>query len=368
MREAEVVAAIALALLAYTYFGYPVLVALLSRLWPLRVRDGAWEPMVTVCIPAHNAAGYAGPKIESLLAQDWPRERLEVLIYSDGSTDGTDEVIERYAARDPRVRLLRGGPRAGKPTALNRMRSEAGGEVLVLTDVRQPLERGAIRALVRRMSDPAVGCVSGNLRLRGQAGAGVYWRYENWIRASEAAFRGMVGATGPLYALRRVDLPAELPSDTILDDVWIPMRLRLQGRRLLFCEEAVAWDEAFADEREFGRKVRTLAGSYQLFARMPRLLLPLANPSWFETMSHKVARLLCPWALAAMAIASLVGAATGSRPLLALLAGQVLFYGLAAAGGRAGRAGALARTFVVLNGAAAVGLARWLSGSQRVTW
>src|SRR5262249_12697373 len=205
---------------------YPVLVALLAHVAPLRTRDGAWEPMVSVCIPAHNAAGYVGAKIESLLLQDWPRERLEILVYSDGSSDGTDVSVERFSARDPRVRLLRGAARAGKPTALNRMRAEARGEVLILTDVRQPLEPGAVRALVSRMSDPAVGCVSGNLRLRGEAGAGVYWRYENWIRSSEAAFRGMVGATGPLYAVRRVDLPAELPADVILDDVWIPMRLR----------------------------------------------------------------------------------------------------------------------------------------------
>ncbi|HEX8950588.1 MAG TPA: glycosyltransferase family 2 protein, partial [Polyangia bacterium] len=221
-----------------------------------------------------------------------------------------------------------------------------------------------------------VACVSGNLTLPSTAGAGVYWKYENWIRRSEAHFRSMLGVTGPIYVIRKGDLPA-LPLDLILDDMWIPLRLRLQRRRLLWAEEAIAWDEAFDDEREFGRKVRTLAGNYQLFARMPRLLVPIVNPSWLEVMSHKVLRLVGPWALAVCLAASLVAA----RPLAqvayepsalwamrALAIGQLLMYALAALGARAGRQGTVYRTFVVLNVAAVVGLWRWALGKQKVTW
>src|SRR6185503_16153548 len=150
---------------------------------------------------------------------------------------------------------------------------------------------------------PRVACVSGNLVLRGAGGAGAYWRYENWIRDKEARFRGMVGVTGPIYAIRRADM-AELPRGIILDDMWVPMRLRLAGRRIVFAREAVALDDAFADAREYGRKVRTLAGNYQLFALLPRLLVPFANPSWFETFSHKLLRLVCPWALLVLLAAS----------------------------------------------------------------
>ena len=150
------------------------------------------------------------------------------------------------------------------------------------------------------------------------------------------------------------------------------MRLRLQGRRILFCEEALAFDRAFDDEREFARKVRTLAGNYQLFALMPALLVPFVNPSWFETWSHKIMRLICPWALALLLVACILGVwrdGTRAVPLLAtLLGGQVLFYAGALAGSRGGRMGTVARTFVVLNSAAVVGLWRFLGGGQKVTW
>jgi len=348
----------ALAVLAYTFVGYPLLIAVLARIRPLKARESlTWEPVVTACIPAHEGAAFVGEKIDSLRALDWPREKLEILIYDDGSTDDTAKIA---AARGARV--IRGGQRAGKPTALAKMAADAKGEVLLLTDIRQPLEKSALRALVRRLADPNVACVSGNLTLRGGAGAGLYWRYENWIRASEATFRSMLGATGPIYVVRKADL-GEIPSDTILDDMWIPMRLRLRRKRLLFAPEAVAWDDAFADEREFRRKVRTLAGNYQLFARLPLLLIPIANPSWLETMSHKVLRLLCPWALLLLAVASML-----DRRLQWLLLAQAAFYLLAAVGPRATKLGTLARTFVVLHAAAVVGLLRYVRGTQRVTW
>ena len=152
------------------------------------------------------------------------------------------------------------------------------------------------------------------------------------------------------------------------------MQLRLRRARVLLAQNAIARDQAFSDEREFGRKARTLAGNYQLFARMPRLLLPFVNPSWFETMSHKVARLLCPWLLLALMLTcSIATAGVGSEGaerqiLCALLLAQIAFYLLAALGSRAGRVGTLARTFVVLNAAALVGLWRFVTGRQKITW
>jgi cellulose synthase/poly-beta-1,6-N-acetylglucosamine synthase-like glycosyltransferase len=368
---------VSLALLVYTYVGYPIAVAILGKLFPLRPTiDPAWLPKVTALIPVYNAASYVRAKLDSLLAQDYPEDELEILIYSDGSTDESAAIVKEYAARDPRVRLVDGGPRKGKPNALNVMRQSATGEVFLMTDIRQPLAPGALRALVSRLSDPRVACVSGNLILRGTTGAGVYWKYENWIRNSEARFRSMVGVTGPIYVIRREDLDP-LPLDIILDDQWIPMRLRLARRKLLLCLEAEAYDEAFADEREFGRKVRTLAGNYQLFARLPRLLVPLANPSWFETFSHKILRLVGPWALAVLFVASgisaflpaaQVGGAGWSIVQRSLFGCQVLFYLAATLGETAGRVSAVARSFVVLNAAAVVGLWRWITGRQKVTW
>jgi cellulose synthase/poly-beta-1,6-N-acetylglucosamine synthase-like glycosyltransferase len=364
---------IAIAVLAYTYLGYPLVIAALARLArPRPAPTPAAEPSpalptVTVCIPVHDGVLGIAAKIESVLRQDYPPEQMQVLVYSDGSTDGTDAIVADIAARDPRVHLIPRPLRRGKPTALNRMCQVAKGDVLVLTDARQPLSENAVRELVAPLADPEVACVAGTLVLSGSSGAGAYWRYERWIRSAEARFRGLVGVSGALYALRREDL-GPVPEDLILDDVWIPMSVRLTGRRRIVAAPAAqAYDEAADDEREFHRKVRTLAGNYQLFAGLPRLLLPFANPSWFETFSHKLLRLVGPWALLALAVGT-VAQLPSSRFALVLLAGQLGFYALALAGARAGKLGTLARTFVVLNAAALVGLWRFLTRTQRVTW
>jgi len=365
-----------LALLLYTYAGYPILIAGLARLFPQKVaRDPTFEPAVSVLIPVHNAASFIQAKLQSLLDQDYPKDRLEILVYSDGSTDAGDDIVRVYAERHPgRVKLLRGEKRSGKPSALNRMRREATGEILILTDIRQPLSANAVRVLVSTLADRSVGCASGNLVLRGATGAGFYWNYENSIRKAEARFRSMVGVTGPLYAIRKADLPV-VPVDTILDDMWIPMQLRLAGRRLVLCPDAIAYDQAFEDDREFGRKVRTLAGNYQIFVRLPRLLFPFTNPIWFETFSHKLLRLLCPWVLVALLVGSVTALALPYAAdlnqiwsLRVLVMGEVVFALFALVGARAGRITGAARTFVVLNYAALAGLWRYLRGSQKITW
>jgi poly-beta-1,6-N-acetyl-D-glucosamine synthase len=324
-------------------------------------------------VAAYNCQAYMDAKLCSLLGLDYPADKMRILVYSDASSDSTDAIVSAWAQKDPRVHLLRGDTRMGKPTALNRMREYSGDEVLMITDARQTVERGALRALLRLLSAPQVGCVTGNLVLEGGAGSGMYWRYENWIRKQDSRLGSVTGMTGPLSALRRCDLSL-LPSDLILDDVWIPMQLRLRRARVLLAENAIARDQAFSDEREFGRKARTLAGNYQLFWRMPGLLLPFVNPSWFETMSHKIARLLCPWFLLALLLAcSFAAAGLGAEGaernvLCGLLMAQLAFYALAGLGGRAGRVGTLARTFVVLNAAAVAGLWRFIAGKQKVTW
>jgi poly-beta-1,6-N-acetyl-D-glucosamine synthase len=364
---------VVLALLAYTYVGYPVAIGLLAGVTrrrpapPAKADERAELPGISVCLPVYNGARYLPAKIESLLAQDYPADRIEILVYCDGCSDDTEAVARSLAAAPAaagRIRVVVNPRRLGKPTGLNTLVPEAKHPLLLLNDVRQPLSPNALRALAGAMADPGVGCATGNLLLAGGAGSGVYWRYENWIRRQESSFRGVVGMTGPIAMVRRADLQP-LPEDLILDDVWIPMRLTLAGKRTVFVAEAEAHDSAFENEREFGRKVRTLAGNYQLFARLPAVLIPFVNPIWFETVSHKIMRLAAPWLLVALALLS----AAGSGPWMnALLVGQIGFYLAAAIGKRAGKIGALGRTFVVLNAAAVIGLWRYLGGRQRVTW
>ena len=269
-----------------------------------------------------------------------------------------------------RIRVLSSATRRGKPAALNALVPEARGDLLLLNDARQPLSPGAASALARALSDPAVGCATGTLVLAGGAGSGVYWRYENWIRRQESRFRGVVGMTGAIAMMRRAAFEP-LPEAVILDDVWIPARLGLRGQRVALVAEAEAHDTAFEDDAEFRRKVRTLAGNYQLFALVPALLDPRRNPTWFELVSHKVMRLVAPWLLLVLATTSLAGAAGAGRTASAMrlvLAAQAAFYAAAVVGRRAGRLAGVARTFVVLNTAAVVGLFKYVVGRQRVTW
>lgn len=372
-----IAALVCLAVLVYTYFAYPFVIAICARLKPLQVRrDPGHTPMVSAIIPVYNAERFIKEKIESLLAQEYPPERLEILLCSDCSEDDSDKMLADYAKQYPdRIRVFRSETRAGKPSAINLMRKEAKGDLLLMTDIRQPLNTRCVRELASYFSDPKVGAVSGNLILQGGTGAGFYWKYEKWIRQSEGQFRSLVGVSGSIYAIRAEGL-IDMPPEIILDDMWVPMRLRLLRQRVVFAPEAQAFDEAFEDDREFGRKTRTLAGNYQLFATMPRLLIPFLNPSWFETFSHKILRLVCPWALLGLLVVSAVAVTSCTevlgefelRALQVLLAGQGAFYLLALMGKKLGKLGNIARTFVVMNYAAVIGLWKFLSQSQRITW
>jgi cellulose synthase/poly-beta-1,6-N-acetylglucosamine synthase-like glycosyltransferase len=364
----------ALALLVYTYAGYPLLLLLWSRLAPrsLRTRPD-FEPSVSVCIAVHDGERYLRDKIRSLTELDYPPEKLEILLCSDGSTDGTVGLAHELALADPRIQVFSTAERRGKPSALNLLREQARGEVLLMTDVRQTLSPPSLRALLEPLADPGVGCVSGTLVLAGETGPSAYWRYERFIRSCEARRGSMVGVSGSLYAVRRDDF-RELPCDVLLDDMFVPLSLVRWKKCTVLSDRALAFDEACDDEREFGRKVRTLAGNYQLVAKMPWLLVPGKNGLWFELVSHKLLRLICPWALLILFWGSGALAFDPTLPVAAALAwralwsAQLLFYALALLGPRAGRAGVVARTFVVLNAAAVVGLWRFLRGSQAVTW
>jgi biofilm PGA synthesis N-glycosyltransferase PgaC len=373
---AKYLAVAAILLVVYTYAGYPLFVAVWARLvpYPILGRDN-FEPSVSICLAVYNGAGQLREKILNLQSLDYPAGKLQFLVFSDGSTDATESVLEELGKQDRRLQYLSCSQRMGKPAALNRLLRLATGEVLLLCDVRQVLRRNALRALLHPLSDPSVGCVSGSLVLAGQTGAGTYWRYERLIRASEARLGSMVGVSGCIYAMRRADMP-ELPSDILLDDMFVPLIVALKTRkRIMLAEAAEAHDSACDDSREFSRKVRTLAGNYQLIVKMPGLLVPGVNPVWFQMVSHKVLRLVCPWALlllfcvsGALAVGDDGLSLTEISLWRAVLSAQCTFYFLALLGRRAGAPGTLARTFAVLNVAAVVGLVRFVRGSQPVTW
>ena len=354
------------AVVGYTYAGYPALIYGLSRLRGKEPRRGAIEPPVSVVLAARNEAGRIAHKIDNLLSLDYPADKLQIVVASDGSDDGTDEVIRGYADRG--VTLVRIDQPAGKPTALNHAIEAATGEVIVFCDARQRVDAGALRALVAPMADDRVGAVSGELFIEGDRGPGVYWRYEKLIRAAEGRFDSVVGATGALYAIRRA-LWKPLPADTLLDDVYTPMQIAMRGYRVLFEPGARVFDEEASLSGEFARKARTLAGNFQLLAQMPSLLNPLKNRLALQLVSHKLMRLVCPYALTTLFASNVFLVATGAPgwPLyVATLTAQLAAYGAAikrAATGEeaSGRFARTSYTFVVLNAAAVEGLRRFVA-------
>jgi hypothetical protein len=225
----------------------------------------------------------------------------------------------------------------GKPAVLNELIAAADGEIVVLADARQRFEPHAIRALVANFADPEVGAVSGELHLRkrsgtspGGEGTGFYWKYEKFIRANESWIGSTVGATGAIYAIRR-DLFEPIPPDTILDDVLIPMQIVRRGYRVLFETNARAHDLiAMNPKEDFIRKARTIAGTFQLFARDLWMLNPLSCRVWFQALSHKALRLSIPVLHLAVFVANV--ALVGDVFYRVVLVAQVMFYAAALMG------------------------------------
>jgi len=310
---------------------------------------------VTVLIAVRNGEPWIRTKLNSILALEYPRELLEIIVVSDGSTDGTDRIAREFAGRGV---LLLPVPRGGKALALNAGMAQATGEILLLTDVRQPLAPDSLARMMACFADSSVGVVSGELVMRDGRGAekrnvGLYWRYEKWIRGNLSALDSILGATGCIYAMRR-NLARPLPPDTLLDDVYLPLGAFFAGYRVILEDGACAFDHPASLHDEFRRKVRTQAGVLQLFRDYPALLSP-SNRMLVHFLSHKFGRLLLPYLLIGMAL-SAFGLPSPWRA--AALAGQALVYALALldvripARSTAKRISSPLRTFITLVSAA----------------
>ena len=347
------------AFVVYVLAGYPALLWLLVRMRSrhdarkLPVSAEAPLPTVSVILPVRNGERWIRAKLRTLDDLDYPADLVRIIVVSDGSTDRTVEIVRSYSERIILVEL----PPGGKAVAINEALKHATGEILFMTDVRQTLNAEALRALVDCFRDKRVGVATGELIITSdtaeQEQTGLYWRYEKWIRKHQSALDSVMGATGAIYAIRR-HLADPLPPGTLLDDVYLPIRAFLRNYRILFVPEARAFDKAVDLGAEFHRKVRTLAGVYQLIGMCPRLIGP-SNRMWLHFMSHKVGRLVLPYALLAMFVSSWFLLWPFSALLVAV---QVAFYSVAIldpfiVGPRAvKRLSSAARTFTVLMWAA----------------
>jgi poly-beta-1,6-N-acetyl-D-glucosamine synthase len=366
MRYAFWIAAI---FIAYAYVGYACWLRL-RMLWRFQpVMRGEYTPSVSIAMIVRNEEQILETKLQNLLTLDYPAS--QIIVVSDGSTDRTEEILRAHG-HDPRVQVVLNQLSRGKASGLNDAIELAGGEIVVFTDARQRIEPGALRVLAEDFVDPEIGCVSGELMLgdprSGEAteGMSLYWRVEKQVRELEAASGSVVGATGALYAVRR-ELLTPIPEGTILDDVYIPMQVARQGKRVIFEPRARAWDSAdLGTGREFARKVRTLGGNYQLLQLAP-WLLSRENPIRFEFISHKLLRLVVPLALVVALVSSALLPGTIYRVALLL---QLAFYVLSLLAtlrlgrGPLGRAANAASTFVILNMAAVVAFANFMAGRK----
>ena len=367
---------VCIALVLYAYAGYPLLVAGLARIRGNAPRVGDDCPPITVVVAAHDEERAIGARVRNLLAQDYPAANLKVLVVSDGSLDRT---AAEAAVDDPRVTVTALPGNVGKAMAINAALAQVDTPLVAFADARQQFAPDALRQLVAPFADPAVGSVSGELVIRPADGdplghgVGLYWRMEKALRANEARLGWLHGATGAIHAMRR-DLFRPLPPGTVLDDMWMPLQARLAGHRVWMARDAIAIDRASQDSaEEFRRKLRTLAGNWQLLARLPVLAHPLRNPVFFAWFSHKFLRLLVPWALLLALMASAV-AAVESPLYLLLLSLQLLAY-LGAVTALvlprlASRVPLLptAGSFVVLNAAALLSLPALLASNPTRLW
>jgi cellulose synthase/poly-beta-1,6-N-acetylglucosamine synthase-like glycosyltransferase len=378
---------LAVGVILHTYVLYPLVLVLLDGLAQAR---SAWGylggnerrrptaqiglPHVSVLIAAYNEAACIEGRIENLLSQDYPADKLEILVGSDESTDETDAIVQRYAARG--VRLSR-GERTGKAGVLNRLVGLAKGEVLVMTDANTNFEKDAILRLVQPLRHREVGLVCGRLRLHSPAGApvaeGAYWKLESVLKLYESRRGCVMGANGGIYAVRKELFPP-LAAGTVVDDFVAALRVLESGHEVRYEPESVAHEETAPDHaNEYRRRVRISAGCFRALSQHRGLLSPQHGFTAFSLWSHKVLRWFVPEAMV-VALATNFALAFNSSFFSTLLLAQCAAYGLAAMGllgatpRRFHSLSDAAAHFVEMNAALLVGFFKFSAGTQGQTW
>ncbi|NOY49702.1 MAG: glycosyltransferase family 2 protein [Chlorobi bacterium] len=303
-----------LVFILYTYLGYPLLLYLWTKVKKNKINKSfRFEPHVSVVIAAHNEEKNIERRIRNLFDQDYPKKKMEVVVVSDGSDDETDCIIKKIRQEINGIKgcgdflkLCTYLPSRGKAYAINHGVENASGEIIVFGDSRQRFSKDAIKHLVANFNDEKIGCVSGELKFEEIPNSsidkeiGMYWNFEKKIRKMESNIGSVPGATGAIYAMKK-SLFAPIPEETLLDDVLIPMNVCMKGYRTIFDGEAVAYDIISKDiAQEKKRKIRTLAGNWQLLLIVPHLINPLKNPIWINFMSHKIFRLIVPYSFLAL--------------------------------------------------------------------
>lgn len=364
-------------ILAYVYVGYPVLVYFVSRLFPRPVMQAEIEPHVTILITAFNEEAVIGEKLTNTLAIEYPREKLEILVASDGSTDSTDEIVQQF--RDRGVKLFRQEGRLGKTATQNNAVRSAAGEIILFSDATTMYDPDVLRLLLPAFADRAVGCVAGRLvyvdqkRTNVGKGARSYWGYETFIKMAESRACSLIGASGCLYAVRRSAYEPMYPE--ACSDFLICTNIYRKGLRSVFAPEAVCYEGTnHRTAEEMRMRIRVISQTFTDLWRNRDMLDPRRGGFFsIQLISHKLLRYAVPLMLATILItsASLAGSSAFFR---LILFGQVVFYALAAAGWLTEKLGgrlsilAMPLYFVLANLASVVAFYKFLRGETYARW
>lgn len=375
----EFILTICVFFVVYSYLIYPPLVWVLAR--ALGRLDRAPElrdqdlPPLTLVLAAYNEELVIEDRLHNALAMDYPRDRFEVIVGTDGCRDRTVAIVRGFAGSG--VRLMEFAENRGKASVLNDAVSSSTGTIILMSDANTQVDPGAARRLARWFHDPRVGAAVGRLVLidpkSGRNADGLYWKYETFLKRCEARLGALLGANGAIYAIRR-ELYEPIPAGTIVDDFVIPLLVKQRtGCRIVYDPEAVALEETPVNVRdEFHRRARIGAGGYQSIGMLWKLLDPRRGWIAFTFLSHKILRWLCPFFL--------IGAMVANLGLLErtfyrwVLAAQIGFYIIAVlmafipARVRIVRPLRLTTMFVSMNAALLIGFSRWMTGHQKGSW
>jgi len=365
-------------LVLYTYFLYPAILFLTGKIVPRRKRNTRpdYLPKVSLLIAAYNEEKVIREKVENSLNIDYPREKIEIIVASDGSDDRTNEIVSSY--REKGVKLFAYKSRRGKMELINKSIPKTEGKIVVLSDANTMYQPQTIKELVKHFPDPQIGCVCGELKLHSPGGNStgdgeeLYWRYETFLKRFEGARGALLGANGGIYAIRR-ELFEPLPAEVIIDDFVIPMKIAAKGYQVIFEPRAIASEETCGNIRdEFTRRVRIGAGNFQAIGLTSRLLNPFRGFIAFAYWSHKIIRWFVPFLLIIMFSLNIFLLRYPFYLLIFILQG--VFYLSAATGFITERIGLkknifyIPLYFVAMNASFLLGFFRFVTGKQKVTW
>lgn len=365
---------VCLLFILYTYIGYPLIIWMLSKTrTKVTVIIEGYEnwPDISIVVPVYNEVPNIRKKIENLESLNYPKDKVQIIFVSDGSTDNTNEFLSSYK----NIKFISYEKRQGKPTALNTAVENISTEIIVFTDVRQKLDKNAVKYLIKRLMIPGIGAVSGELCHEESTtnigkNVGIYWLYEKWIRKSESRFSSTAGVTGALYAIHKKNYRM-LRKDTLLDDFEIPIHIIKMKLRVVLESQAKLYDQSQEDILgEKKRKVRTLTGNFQSYMWNLWLFIPWINPILFQFLSHKVFRLIVPYAMFLQLVSSLISHGVFYTFIFWF---QVLFYSLGFSGMysdsiRKIKLISIIVVFIELNVAAVLALKQFVSGKVNVRW